>query len=124
MAKITTISLFGNKSLSAGDVATSDPIDLRYCANNGMFAIRANVSAGTAGTAGTTVFSYTGCSVEGGSYVAPASSVAIGTFGTGRSSDIMTFEPELMAFMKIVATQSGSGTSGKDSKITAELLVQ
>lgn len=124
MARITTTSLFSNKSLSAGDKATSAQIDLRYAANNGFFAIAARVGAGTSGTAGTTVFTYVGASYEAGTCVSPSNSVAIGTFGTGSISDILTFEPELMAFMKIIATQTGSGTAGKDSIVSAELIMQ
>jgi hypothetical protein len=124
MARITVIPLFKDKSLSAGDSGTSDPIDLRYQANNGMFALAFKNKAGTSGTCGTTVFTYTGCSIETGTYVAPSSAVAIGTSGPSIAGNIVTFEPELMAWMKIIATQTGAGTAGAHSNIDAELIVQ
>jgi hypothetical protein len=121
---VSVIPICKEKSLSAGDVFTSDVIDLRYAAQNGFFSLYSSVAAGTAGTVGTTVFTYIGCSQKDGVFVAPSNSIAIGTRGTALASNIMTFEPELMPFMKIVATQSGAGTAGKDSKITADLIVQ
>jgi len=124
MARITLIPLFSGQSLSAGDSSTSNKIDLRYAANNGMFALAFSNAAGTSTTCGTTVFTYSGCSVEGGTYVTPSSADAIGTSGPTIGGDIKTFEPELMAFMKIIATQTGAGTAGANSKITAELLMQ
>ncbi len=127
MPKITVINLFGNKSLIAGSSGTSDPIDLRYAANNGYFALAHSCAVGTAGTLGTTIFTYVGCSTLDGTYVTPSASVAIataGTNGTGGTANITTFEPELMPFMKIIATQTGSGGTGKDSKVTAELIMQ
>jgi len=127
MAKITVINLFGNKSISPGTAGTSDPIDLRYAANNGFFSLAHSVVAGTAGTVGTTVFTYVGCSTLDGTFVSPSASVAIstaGTAGTGGTANISTFEPEPMPFMKIIATQTGAAGAGKDSKVTAELIMQ
>jgi hypothetical protein len=116
--------LFRNLSLSAGDSGTSDVQDLRYSAQQGNFALAHSVAAGTAGTAGTTIFTYVGCSTFDGTYVTPSGAIAIGTAGTAQMADIKAFDPEPMPFMKIIATQTGSGTAGKDSKITAELIVQ
>jgi hypothetical protein len=127
MARITVRSLWKNKSLSAGDSATSDVIDLTYIANRGFFSLAHRVVAGTAGTAGTTIFTYLGCSTETGTFIAPGASIAIGTAGTAGTTgtaNISTFEPEPMPYMKIVATQTGSGNAGYDSKITAELIIQ
>lgn len=121
---IQVIPLFKGRSLSAGDSATSDVVDLRYAAQNGAFSLLSGVIAGTAGTVGTTIFTYIGGSKEGGPFVSPSASIAIGTRGTNSTSNIDSFEPEPMAFMKIVATQSGSGTAGRDSKLSADLMVQ
>lgn len=124
MARITTIPLFLNLSLSAGDSGTSDPIDLRYAANNGYFSLGIGIAAGTSTTCGTTIFSYlSGNSLQGG-FVAPSGAVEIGRLGTSGTRDVRSFQPELSPFMKIVATQTGSGTAGANSKITAELNVQ
>jgi len=124
MARITTIPLFLNLSLSAGDSGTSDPIDLRYAANNGYFSLNIGIAAGTSTTCGTTVFTYqSGVSLKG-DFVTPASAIEIGRLGTSGTSDVRSFQPELSPFMKIVATQTGSGTAGANSKITAELNVQ
>jgi len=124
MARITTTTIFKNQSLSAGNSATSGIIDLRYAANKGFFSLAARSASGTAGTMGTTVYTYKECSLEKGNYISPCAAVAIGTNGTGCTSSVFTFEPELAPFMKIVATQTGSGTAGKDSVISAELHIQ
>ena len=124
MAKITTTQLFSQKKLSAGDVGTSGLIDLRYNSSKHLFSLAARVNAGTAATPGTTVFSYTGASFESGTCISPSAAIAIGTFGTGLGADIVAFAPPLLPFMRIVATQTGSGTVGKDSIIEAELNVQ
>jgi hypothetical protein len=116
--------LWKARSLSAGDAATSDVIDLRDKAQNGFFSLYSSVAPGTAGTCGTTVFTYIGCSQRDGVFVSPSNSIAIGTRGTAGTANISSFEPELMPFMKIVATQTGSGMAGKDSKITADLITQ
>lgn len=124
MAEIHIIPVFNNKSLSAGDVGTSQIIDLRNIAQRGDFALAFSVAKGTAGTAGTTAFSYAVSSLRGGTYVAPSASVGIGTAGTDVTQDIATFTPVLAPFMKIIATQVGAGTQGYDSKVTAELIVR
>ena len=124
MAKITTLPLFGQKRLSAGDVGTSGLIDLRYNSSKHLFSLAARVNAGTASTPGTTVFSYVGASFETGTCISPSAAIAIGTFGTALGADIVAFTPPLLPFMKIIATQVGAGTVGKDSIVDAELNVQ
>lgn len=127
MAKITTIPLFKNMSLSAGDTGTSDPIDLRYYSSMGRFSVHYSIAAGTSNTAGTTTFLYVGCSVEGGTYVTPQDGGTFGTSGTGKSESKMigfgTAAVILTPWMKIIAAQTGAGTAGASSKITAELNV-
>ena len=121
--KIVTIPIWKSQALNPGDVATSDVIDLREDSGNGIFSLSSTPVAGTAGTCGTTVFTYSGCSTRNGTYVTPASAVAIGTSGTANTGgDIFSFNPEPMPFMKIIATQTGA--AGKDSKITVELNIQ
>jgi len=127
MAKITTIPIFKNRSFSAGDSGTSDPIDLRYSANNGYFSLFVKAKQGTFGSAGTTAFRYTGCATVDGTYISPESGG--GTIGTActastTGTSIMSFQPELMPWMKIIATQVGSGTAGADSLVTTELIIQ
>jgi hypothetical protein len=128
MARITTIPLFKNLSLSAGDSGTSDIIDLRYCSSNGKYSLNYQTAVGTSGTCGTTTFSYVGCSIETGTFVSPVSGGTFGTSGTGKTeAKLMSFgtdAPVLTPFMKIIATQTGAGTAGANSKITAELNVQ
>ncbi len=119
---LRVISLFKDKSLSAGDIATSDIVDLSD--GYSSFALSARSVAGTAGTAGTSIFTYQGASVRDGSYATPPLASAIGTVGTSCANGIFGFSPELMPFMKVVATQTGSGTAGKDSVIDGELIVK
>ncbi len=128
MAKITSIPIYKNVSLSAGTSLTSDIVDLRYCANKGFFSLSHRIAAGTSSTVGTTVFTYTMSPTEGGTFFAPASSIAIGTagsHGTYGTANVWTFEPEMMPFMKIVSTQTGSGGTGANTKIVGlELHIQ
>jgi hypothetical protein len=123
VAKITTISVFKNQNLNSGTSCISDKIDLRYIANNGNFALAANIMNGTAATCGTTSFTYSGCALEDGTFITPSKAVAIGTFGTA-GRDILTFEPEIMPFIKIIANQTGSTAGGNNSKFDVELIVQ
>jgi hypothetical protein len=123
MALIHTIQLFKNKSLAGGESGTSQVIDLRNLAEVGNFALAFRSAAGTAGTAGTTIFSYTQCSERGGTYLTPSAGYAIGTAGTGVTDDIVAFSPVMSPFMKVIATQTGIA-SGKDSKVSAELIVR
>lgn len=115
--------LFSNKSLSAGDTGTSGAVDLRYEAQRGKFALQVTVEAGTAGTAGTTVFTYQLATSLDGTYTAPSTATAMGTFGTNALVDFQSFDPILGPFMKVVATQAGAGTVGFDSKITSAALI-
>jgi hypothetical protein len=124
---VSVVSLFKGKQLAAGGAGTSDVIDLRFIAQQGIFSLAHKVHVGTAGTTGTTIFTYVGCSTETGTFITPHTAVAIGTAGTNATTgtaNIWTFEPEPMPFMKIIATQTGVGGTGKDSRVTAELIVQ
>ena len=122
MARISTFPVFKKLTLNAGDTGTSDPIDLRYCSTRQNFSLSHSIAAGTSTTCGTTFFSYTGCSLVDGTYV------ALGTFGTSGPTIIgkvtSLSSPTLVPFMKIIATQSGAGNAGANSKVTAELNVQ
>jgi hypothetical protein len=132
MARITTIPLFKNKALDGGDSGTSDPIDLRYCSSMQRFSIQYDIAGGTSTTAGTTKFSYVGCSTEKGTYVSPVlNGGTFGTTGVGAGAAIMgltgnlgTMALMLTPFMKIIATQTGAGKAGAQSVLTAELNVQ
>jgi len=128
MARITTTPLFKNLSLSAGDSGTSDVIDLRYCSSKWNLSLNYQTAVGTSGTCGTTTFSYVGCSTETGTFVSPVAGGTFGTSGTGKTeARLMSFgtaAPILTPFMKIIVTQTGAGSAGANSKITAELNVQ
>ena len=121
--EIKTISLFKLKSLSAGDSGTSDIVDVRDISSRGEFSINAHVAAGTSTTAGTTTFKYMAASTEDGSFVVPTSGT-FGTVGPTIADYMISLDPILTPFIKIIATQTGSGTAGANSKISAELNVQ
>jgi hypothetical protein len=123
-AKIVTIPLFKNLSLSAGDTGTSGIIDLREIAQTGTFSISSGVAAGTSTTAGTTVFTYVASPYFDGTFVAPAGVAALGTSGATIGAYFASISPVLAPFIKIVATQTGAGTAGANSKISAELHVR
>ncbi|HPE06240.1 MAG TPA: hypothetical protein PLW50_00810 [Smithellaceae bacterium] len=119
--------LFTNAPLSAGDSATSRAIDLRYVAQRGKFAIATSVVGGTSTTGGTTSLIYkVGVSLDG-EFISPSGTAAtastIGTYGTGGRT-YAEFNPILTPFIKFVAQQSGAGTAGAQSKLSAELIVQ
>ena len=127
MARITTIPLFTKRTFPAGESGTSDPIDLRYSANNGYFSLFVQAKNGTFGSAGTTTFRYVGCTTFNGTYISPKPGE--GTIGTACTASttgtaIMSFQPELMPWMKIIATQVGAGSAGADSLVDAELNIQ
>lgn len=123
--KITTIPLFRSTltgTQGTGGTSISDPIDLRDISVIGNFALSyginsTNATAGS-GTAGSTLWSYLGCPVFDGAYV------AAGTFGTlgadAAQSGIVSFSPPTIPFMKIKAV---TGTSNP-AVITAELHVR
>ena len=124
---ISVHPLFTNQALSSGDAATSRVIDLRYVAQRGKFAIATSVLGGTSTTGGTTSLIYqVGLSLDG-EFMAPSGTAAtastIGTYGTGGRT-YAEFNPIMTPFIKIVAKQSGTGTAGAQSKISASLIVQ
>ena len=124
MARITTITLFKSESLSAGESGTSGVIDLRYCSDGGRYSLSHSIAAGTSTTCGTTTFSYVGSSIFNGEYVNPSTNGTFATSGPTIVGKITPLSPVLAPFMKIVATQTGSGTAGANSSVTAELNVQ
>lgn len=118
--------LFTNQALSAGEAATSRAIDLRYVAQRGKFAIATSSVGGTSTTCGTTSLIYqVGLSLDG-AFAAPsgvaATASTIGTYGSNSSYE--EFSPVLTPFIKFIAQQSGAGTAGAQTKISASLIAQ
>lgn len=125
MAEIKVIPLFQDLSLSAGETGTSGIIDLRDKSERGTVTISHRNAAGTSTTCGTTVFTYMGCSILNGTYAVPTGVASMGTSGPAIAQSITPVaSPALVPYMKVVATQTGAGTAGANSKITAELIVQ
>lgn len=121
---LTVHPLFKDQQLSAGDSATSAPIDLRYLLSKGTCGLHATISLGTAGTCGTTVLTYVGAIDNDALFISPTSASAIGTMGTACTADFLGVNSTLLPSIKIIATQVGTGTKGFDSKLTAELITQ
>lgn len=117
---VRTISLFKSVVFAAGTSRASSPVDLRDIAKQGDFSLAYKVeTSGGVGTCGTTTFAYSGCSVYDGTYVSPTS----GTFGTSGNtggSNILSFSPPVLPFMKITIAVGTSGTS----VVTADLHVR
>lgn len=118
--------IFSGVSLSAGDSATSRVIDLRYVAQRGKFAVATTLTGGTSTTCGTTSLIYkvgqsfnSGFSVPTGT---AATASTIGTYGSGNT--YAEFNPILTPFIQFVAQQSGTGTAGAQTKVSASLIVQ
>jgi len=124
MSEVKTINLIRSLSLSAGDSWTSGPTDLRDRVNRGAFSLAHSIAAGTSTTCGTTIFSYIGCTEVGGTYISPSVLGTFGTSGPAIEGKITAFSPAVTPFMKIIAQQTGSGTAGANSKVTADLNFQ
>ena len=119
--RINTAFLFKSTQINAGSSGLSDPIDLRDISRQGQFSLSYTVGkVGTASTSGTTTFSYLGCAVFDGTYIAPANSTFGTQSGTAGGSDIISFSPPVMPFMKI---QVNAGTSCS-AAITAALHIR
>jgi hypothetical protein len=109
VAPIITTKLFSAEAITASGSATSEAIDLRLHAPNGIFSIQYAVTGD-----GTAKFEYKLCSTENGDYIEPstASDIAssiVKTSGPGSDGkDIVSFTPELAPFMKIVVTETGT----------------
>jgi hypothetical protein len=109
VAPITTFKLFSAEAILASGSATSEAIDLRLHAPNGIFSIQYAVTGD-----GTVKFEYNLGSTETGDFVEPstASDIAssiVKTSGPGSDGkDIVSFTPELAPFMKIVVTETGT----------------
>lgn len=100
---ITTYNVFGNdKVVTTAAAITSQPFDLRECAQDGLFSIQ---YANTATGSGTLALTYTVCSVSGGTYFTPTGGGSI-VSGLGTASGGLAFEPEMYPFIKIVATST------------------
>ena len=102
---ITTYNVFnGIKAVSKNGTATSEAIDLREVAQNGLFTLQYTT------TAGSITITYTVCSVKGGTYFTPTGGGAVGgpyTVGSGG----VAFEPEMYPFIKIVVTENNSAAT-------------
>ena len=115
--------LFTAQALAAGQSATSRVIDLRYVAQRGKFAMATSLAGGTSTTCGTTGLTYLVGIALDSTFAAPTgTSATIGTYGSGNTW--AEFNPVLTPFIQIVATQTGAGGAGAQTKVTAALIAQ
>jgi len=106
LKKITTIPLCKSRLIGTqgtGGTFLSDPIDLRDISAVGNFTMSYGIAStnGTvgAGSSGSSVWEYLGCSVYDGTYVAAGTFATIGAGAT--ESGFVSFTPVTIPFMKI-----------------------
>jgi hypothetical protein len=112
---ITTYNVFATPTYDTGaavvaknTTVTSEPIDLREVAQDGIFSLEYTITQD-----GTLTIAYTVCSTKSGTYFTPTGAVAIATGLTktpGHGG--LTFNPEMYPFMKITLTETKN--SGSD----------
>jgi len=106
---ITTFKLFTGTSIAASGSLTSEVVDLRRIANNGLFSAYFIITGD-----GTAKVEYLLCATENGTYIEPSTASDIASSQTktsGPGSDgvvLVSFEPELAPFMKIKITETGT----------------
>lgn len=105
MKSIDTIKIYDSESMTTSEVLTSTAIDLREYSPDGHFALY--VTSTGSGSVNIT-YSLSPDGVE--TYVTPASATVIKT-GHTVGSEIYSFSPEMMRFMKIVFTEDGTNTA-------------
>ena len=118
MRPISTYNVFESPANNTGAIlvakaatVTSEPIDLREIAQDGIFSIEYLISG-----EGIATIAYTVCSTKSGTYFTPTNAVAIvtgltKTSGDGAGHGGLTFNPEMYPFMKITVTETkNSGT--------------
>lgn len=117
---ITVYKLLDTETITKNTNESTVAVDLREIVQEGNFALMYTITGD-----GTLTLEYTGCSTSGGTFIEPsgASDIATGLTKTSGTSgtDIITFEPELMPFMKIKITETGTSN---DAVITLHLFVQ
>ena len=117
---IVVYELWKANSITKDTNESTVAVDLREIAQDGVFALKYTITGD-----GTLTLEYTGCETKDGTFVEPsgASDIATGLTKTSGTSgtDIITFEPELMPFMKIKATET---VTTDDAVLTLHLFIQ
>lgn len=102
---ITTMKLFDAEVIAASGNSSSPAIDLREIASNGYFSIHYTIAG-----SGTAKIEYLGAPDDSETFLEPSGASDIGaTLAAG--SDLLSFSPELMPFMKIKVTEDGGANS-------------
>lgn len=108
MFEVQRNEAFTAEEVAAGGSETSDAIDLRHSAPNGMFSVYVELTGD-----GTCKLEYL-LSWDGTTYITPTGAsdiVTAHTVGSGPGSDgkdSYSFQPKVAPFMKIKATETGS----------------
>ena len=116
--KINSQFLFKSYHGSAGEVITSDPIDLREIAVTGDVSISCTIGAyGTNATCGSSKVSYLGSPVYDGTYISPTNGTCATLGNIGGADIIPLSSAPVMPFMKV---RVSIGTSA-DAVLTAAI---
>jgi hypothetical protein len=120
LAPITVYRLLTAYSVAANTNVSTQPVDLREVAKNGVFAIKYTVTGD-----GTVKFEYNVCEKDDGTFIEPsgASDIASSITKTSGTSgvDVVSFEPEIAPFMKIKVTETGTSNA---AVVTLDLFIQ
>jgi hypothetical protein len=103
MRQIYVHPVFKEKAIARDGVAIGEPIPLGDLAGNGVFSLMVKEFAGALADV---TFTYTMCDTQGGTYLAPDGAVAIKANLIGGNAMLISFEPELAPYIRIVATEN------------------
>ena len=118
MRQVYAHPLWEDKAIVKNAVATSEPIDLTDLAGNGVFSLMVKEMAGALSDV---TFTYTMCDTKTGTYLTPDGAVDIKANLIGGSTILISFEPELANFIRIVATENNVAAV---TALTAVLMTQ
>lgn len=109
---------FDGVAIAKNGVATSPPIAVEHAAPNGLFAAHILEQAGALSDV---TFTYALCNTKDGTYITPTGASDIKANHIGASTDIVSFDPEVAKFLKIIATEQNVALV---SSLTVEIAYQ
>jgi hypothetical protein len=100
---VNTETVFNEVAILKNGVATSQPMALEHATPQGLFSLHILEQAGALSDV---TYTYSLCNTKGGTYITPSSATDIKANLIGASTDIVSFDPEVAKWMKIIATEN------------------
>jgi len=94
---------FDGVAIAKNGSATSAPIPVEHSSPNGLFAAHIKEQAGALSDV---TFTYSLCNTVDGTYISPTGAAAIKASHIGASTDVVSFDPEVAKYIKIIATEN------------------